>query len=86
MHDPKDYMIGDTRIISNPRGYIQAGEGKNFKKSCIPLWVPPYPSKGGTGNVGGAITITFIFSPIFFYYISFLYYSIKQLFFFNREF
>ena len=22
LHDPVDYMIGDTRIISNPRGYI----------------------------------------------------------------
>jgi Icc-related predicted phosphoesterase len=22
MHDPVDYMIGDTRVISNPRGYI----------------------------------------------------------------
>lgn len=22
MHDPVDYMIGDTRIVSNPRGYV----------------------------------------------------------------
>jgi hypothetical protein len=35
MHDPVDYMIGDTRIISNPRGYLpfEAGNGfdVNFK-------------------------------------------------------
>jgi hypothetical protein len=22
MHDPVDYMIGDTRVVSNPRGYV----------------------------------------------------------------
>lgn len=28
MHDPVDYMIGDTRVLSNPRGYIP-WEGDN---------------------------------------------------------
>ena len=22
MHDPLDYMIGDTRVVCNPRGYV----------------------------------------------------------------
>ena len=32
MHDPVDYMIGTTRVISNPRGYIpyEAGNGFNL--------------------------------------------------------
>jgi Icc-related predicted phosphoesterase len=29
MHDPVDYMIGDTRILANPRGYIP-WEGAQF--------------------------------------------------------
>jgi hypothetical protein len=28
MHDPVDYMIGNTRVISNPRGYLPY-EGNN---------------------------------------------------------
>jgi predicted phosphodiesterase len=30
MHDPSDYMIGDTRVISNPRGYIPYEAGNGF--------------------------------------------------------
>ena len=30
MHDPVDYMIGDTRIISNPRGYLPYEAGNGF--------------------------------------------------------
>lgn len=30
MHDPVDYVIGETRIISNPRGYTHLHEGKEF--------------------------------------------------------
>jgi len=22
MHDPSDYMIGETRVVCNPRGYV----------------------------------------------------------------
>jgi predicted phosphohydrolase len=30
MHDPVDYMIGDTRILSNPRGYHGYENSANF--------------------------------------------------------
>ena len=31
MHDPVDYMVGDTRVVTNPRGYIgYEPEAKNF--------------------------------------------------------
>lgn len=30
MHDPNDYMIGSTRVVSNPRGYIPWEEGNGF--------------------------------------------------------
>lgn len=30
MHDPVDYQIGDTRVLSNPRGYIPWEEGNGF--------------------------------------------------------
>lgn len=31
MHDPVDYMIGDTRVLANPRGYIPWEEGNGFQ-------------------------------------------------------
>jgi len=31
MHDPVDYMIGDTRVLSNPRGYLPWEEGNGFE-------------------------------------------------------
>jgi Icc-related predicted phosphoesterase len=31
MHDPVDYMIGETRVISNPRGYLPWEEGNGFE-------------------------------------------------------
>jgi len=33
MHDPVDYLIGNTRILSNPRGYIPWEEGNGFNSS-----------------------------------------------------
>jgi len=30
MHDPVDYMIGSTRILANPRGYLPWEEGNGF--------------------------------------------------------
>jgi predicted phosphodiesterase len=30
MHDPVDYMIGDTRVVSNPRGYIGHEDTSGF--------------------------------------------------------
>lgn len=30
MHDPVDYMIGSTRVLSNPRGYIPWEAGNGF--------------------------------------------------------
>jgi hypothetical protein len=30
MHDPVDYMIGDTRVLANPRGYVPWEEGNGF--------------------------------------------------------
>ena len=30
MHDPVDYMIGDTRVLCNPRGYIPWEAGNGF--------------------------------------------------------
>ncbi len=36
MHDPVDYMIGDTRVISNPRGYIgHEPKASNFEIKVI---------------------------------------------------
>jgi hypothetical protein len=35
-HEPFDYMIGDTRIVCNPRGYINyEGCADNFKLQFI---------------------------------------------------
>ena len=31
MHDPSDYMIGDTRVIANPRGYAGHEDTSGFK-------------------------------------------------------
>jgi predicted phosphohydrolase len=35
VHDPVDYMVGDTRVLCNPRGYIpwEAGNGFNVEAS-----------------------------------------------------
>jgi len=35
VHDPVDYMVGDTRVLCNPRGYIpwEAGNGFNIGAS-----------------------------------------------------
>jgi len=30
MHDPVDYMIGDTRVVSNPRGYVGHEDTSDF--------------------------------------------------------
>jgi hypothetical protein len=30
MHDPVDYMIGTTRVMSNPRGYTPYEDGNGF--------------------------------------------------------
>jgi len=30
MHDPVDYMIGETRVLANPRGYIPWELGNGF--------------------------------------------------------
>lgn len=30
MHDPVDYMIGDTRVLANPRGYVPYEENNGF--------------------------------------------------------
>ena len=30
MHDPVDYMIGDTRVVSNPKGYTGIEDTANF--------------------------------------------------------
>jgi len=35
MHDPVDYFIGDTRVVSNPRGY--AGENPNWDPRALVL-------------------------------------------------
>jgi Icc-related predicted phosphoesterase len=32
MHDPVDYMIGDTRILANPRGYTPWEDGNGFRE------------------------------------------------------
>ena len=34
MHDPVDYMIGDTRVLANPRGYIPWEAGNGFDINC----------------------------------------------------
>ena len=31
MHDPVDYKIGETRILSNPRGYTPWEDGNGFE-------------------------------------------------------
>jgi predicted phosphohydrolase len=31
MHDPVDYMVGDTRVLANPRGYLPWEEGNGFE-------------------------------------------------------
>jgi hypothetical protein len=33
MHDPVDYMIGNTRVLSNPRGYIGHEDTSRFDPS-----------------------------------------------------
>jgi Icc-related predicted phosphoesterase len=33
MHDPVDYMIGETRVLSNPRGYVGHEDISNFNPS-----------------------------------------------------
>jgi hypothetical protein len=30
MHDPVDYKIGETRVVSNPRGYIGHEDTSGF--------------------------------------------------------
>jgi Icc-related predicted phosphoesterase len=35
MHDPLDYMIGDTRVVCNPRGYTFKNEGKSFNPALV---------------------------------------------------
>lgn len=35
VHNANDYMIGDTRIISNPYGYQAYGESRNYKAKII---------------------------------------------------
>lgn len=35
LHNSSDYMIGDCRVICNPRGYVQYGESINFNPNLI---------------------------------------------------
>lgn len=35
MHSPKDYFIGSTRIICNPRGYVHHGEGDEYNPRLV---------------------------------------------------
>ncbi len=35
MHDPSDYLIGETRIVCNPRGYEGYGEAINFNSQKV---------------------------------------------------
>ena len=30
MHNPVDYMVGDTRVVTNPRGYVGYEDGNGF--------------------------------------------------------
>lgn len=38
-HDPFDYMIGDTRIVCNPRGYVPYERGRNeiYNAKCVEI-------------------------------------------------
>jgi Icc-related predicted phosphoesterase len=31
VHDPVDYMVGSTRVLCNPRGYVPWEEGNGFE-------------------------------------------------------
>ena len=35
MHDPQDYMLGDTRIVCNPRGYVGEHRTGNFNTAKV---------------------------------------------------
>ena len=35
MHDPQDYMLGDTRIVCNPRGYMGEHRTGNFDDAKV---------------------------------------------------
>lgn len=35
IHDPVDYAIGATRVVSNPRGYFGFGAKKHWKPLCL---------------------------------------------------
>lgn len=35
IHSPSDYMIGDCRVICNPRGYEKYSENKNFNSHLV---------------------------------------------------
>lgn len=35
MHDPQDYMLGDTRIVCNPRGYVGEHRTSNFNMAKV---------------------------------------------------
>lgn len=35
MHDPLDYMIGNTRVLANPRGYVPYELGNGFNPSAF---------------------------------------------------
>jgi Icc-related predicted phosphoesterase len=35
MHDPVDYMVGDTRVLANPRGYIPWEENNGFNPNLV---------------------------------------------------
>jgi hypothetical protein len=38
MHNVSDYMIGDTRVVCNPRGYVGYEEGpKNFEIKVVEI-------------------------------------------------
>ena len=35
VHDSNDYMIGETRVISNPRGYYNIAENKEYEENLV---------------------------------------------------
>lgn len=35
MHNSSDYMIGETRVVCNPRGYVGRGENPEFKADLV---------------------------------------------------
>lgn len=35
IHENKDYMIGNTRVVCNPRGYIPVEPNDSFEPACI---------------------------------------------------